>query len=120
MKDDSARANPVGSMFSRIAGVYDLLNHVLSLGIDRTWRRELVEMARPSGEGPLLDIAAGTLDVSINLALAYPADVYALDFCLPMLARGERKLRKRELLGRIFPACGDALALPTRMDHLKA
>lgn len=112
LKDDSARANPVGSMFSRIAGVYDLLNHVLSLGIDRTWRRELVEMARPSGEGPLLDIAAGTLDVSINLALAYPADVYALDFCLPMLARGERKLRKRELLGRIFPACGDALALP--------
>lgn len=107
-----APENPVSGLFSRIAGVYDLLNHVLSLGIDRGWRKELAEMARPQGDGALLDIAAGTLDVAIKLADTYSADVYALDFCLPMLARGSRKLRKRNLSRRIFPACGDALALP--------
>lgn len=107
-------------MFARIAGVYDLLNHVLSLGIDKTWRRDLVAMAKPAGPGPLLDIAAGTLDVAIQLANTYPADIYALDFCLPMLEKGKQKLHKKNLCERIFPACGNALSLPYRDNSFES
>jgi len=85
----------VRKMFGEIAGRYDLLNHLLSLGIDRRWRRRTVELAPPSEEGPLLDVCTGTGD----LALAYwraPApqvQVVGTDFCRPMLAIGREKSR---------------------------
>lgn len=104
-------ASPVGAMFARIAGVYDLLNHLLSLGVDRSWRREL---ARIAPDGPLLlDLAAGTLDVSLALQRTRPrAAIIAMDFCLPMLERGEAKLVSPEQKNAIFPCCGDAFQLP--------
>lgn len=96
-------------MFGRIAGVYDLLNHVLSLGIDRRWRRELAA-SMPSGL--LLDLAAGTMDVTLALHESQPeATILALDFCQPMLIAGTKKLRSRSEAA-ILPVAGDALALP--------
>lgn len=96
-------------MFARIAGVYDLLNHVLSFGIDRSWRRELAALA-PDGR-LLADLAAGTLDVSLALAKAHPGSaILALDFCLPMLKQGRKKLEPVTV--PVLPVCADALALP--------
>lgn len=104
-------SNPVGNMFGRIAGVYDLLNHVLSLGIDRTWRRQLVALL-PQGQ-TFLDLAAGTLDVSLALHKLQPqAGILAMDFCPPMLQKGLPKIIKAHLEKQILPCAADALKLP--------
>lgn len=108
---DGQGQNPVGAMFSRIAGVYDLLNHTLSLGIDRSWRREMAKLALPPPNGIVLDLAAGTLDVSLAIQKAQPsAVIVAVDFCFPMLLAGIRKLGG----SGIMPCVGDALVLPVQ------
>ncbi|MDR1777953.1 MAG: ubiquinone/menaquinone biosynthesis methyltransferase [Desulfovibrio sp.] len=106
----------VAGMFSRIARFYDLLNHALSLGLDIRWRSALAETAleKASTEGrgtTALDLAAGTLDVSLALRRRHPdALVLALDFCPAMLERGRRKLTREEF--RILSVAADAKALP--------
>lgn len=106
-------AGRVAGMFGRVAGSYDLLNHVLSAGLDIAWRRSMVRALLAPGlpPGPVLDLAAGTLDVSIMLARHGDRAVVAADPCQPMLARGVTKL-SRENKGRIHPVLGDGLALP--------
>jgi len=102
----------VSSMFGRIAHSYDLLNHVLSLGIDCYWRRELALAVREGPTHRLLDLAAGTLDVSFALRRHHPSsDVLAMDFCQPMLALGRRKIAARSEK-RITTVTADAKKLP--------
>lgn len=103
----------VAGMFGRIATWYDFLNRLLSLGIDQRWRRELAASALP-GNGLALDLAAGTLDVALALRRQAPdAQVAAMDFCLPMLAQGVRKL-KGENRRCILPVGADARRLPLK------
>lgn len=99
-------------MFGRIARFYDLLNHVLSLGIDCYWRRVLAASVLAGPNHRFLDLAAGTLDVSFALRRRYPGcEVLALDFCLPMLVHGQKKLaRHRER--HISPVAADGKHLP--------
>jgi demethylmenaquinone methyltransferase / 2-methoxy-6-polyprenyl-1,4-benzoquinol methylase len=86
----------VQQMFGEIAGRYDFLNRVLSLGIDRWWRRKTVRLVPPEGDGPILDVCTGTAD----LALAYwrasggKTPIVGTDFCEPMLAVGREKCRR--------------------------
>ncbi len=103
----------VAYMFSRIVPWYDRLNTLLSLGIDRLWRRRLVREVRLLSTRRVLDIAAGTLDVSITVHTAHQsALIFALDFCPPMLIHGKQKLLKQKLQNHIFPMAGDAKFLP--------
>ncbi|MDR2604152.1 MAG: ubiquinone/menaquinone biosynthesis methyltransferase [Desulfovibrio sp.] len=110
-------AAAVRRLFSLIARAYDPLNHILSFGLDAGWRRKLAESLHPmpAGEdGRILDIAAGTLGVSMVLAEHFPEyEIAALDFCLPMLRRGKRKALKLRR-GKIRLLSGDARALPLR------
>ncbi len=103
----------VAGMFGRVAGSYDLLNHVLSAGLDIAWRRAMVRALLAPGlpPGPILDLAAGTLDVSIMLANQGDRRILSVDPCLPMLARGATKLSP-PLRGRVHPVLGDGLCLP--------
>ena len=102
----------VASMFGRIVPWYDMLNRVLSLGCDRFWRARLAEAARPGSTGRILDLAAGTFDVALALCARYPdITVPAVDFCLPMLQKGQSKLRGRKQK-RILPIACDATCLP--------
>jgi len=102
----------VQRMFSEIAPRYDLLNHVLSLGIDRTWRRAalacLAWECRP--DGTYLDLCAGTLDVGAALARerGFHGHVVGADFAEPMLRAGMSKAPR----DRVAPVVADALALP--------
>ncbi len=112
-------ARRVADMFSRIAGRYDILNHILSVGMDYWWRYQLVRQANPKPAGVVLDLAAGTYDVSLALKRQYPGiHVVALDRCLPMLAAGKKKLDSPH--GKhIFPVQADGRRLPladTSMD----
>jgi demethylmenaquinone methyltransferase/2-methoxy-6-polyprenyl-1,4-benzoquinol methylase len=106
----------IQEMFTGIAGRYDLLNHVLSMGTDLYWWRR---MAKASGAGPgrfLLDVAAGTGDSSIALARR-GAEVVSTDFTFAMLAFGPAKFRRKGLEERIWASAGaDAQTLPFRAD----
>jgi demethylmenaquinone methyltransferase/2-methoxy-6-polyprenyl-1,4-benzoquinol methylase len=87
----------IRSMFGKIAPYYDLLNHLLSLNIDRRWRARTVKLVPPKlDQGPVLDVCTGSGD----LALAYQRaaqgkiPVWGADFCGPLLDRAIRKARK--------------------------
>lgn len=87
----------IRTMFGKIAPYYDLLNHLLSLNIDKRWRAKTVKMVPPiQGQGPILDLCTGSGD----LALAYQkagkgmVPVYGADFCGPLLDRASKKSLK--------------------------
>jgi demethylmenaquinone methyltransferase/2-methoxy-6-polyprenyl-1,4-benzoquinol methylase len=106
------KATAVQKMFSAIAPRYDLLNHLLSLNIDKRWRRRAVNvlLTNNNAAGRYLDACAGTMDLSIEIArrAKFTGHVIASDFAFPMLAAGVHKIDGR----RICPVCGDALRLP--------
>jgi demethylmenaquinone methyltransferase/2-methoxy-6-polyprenyl-1,4-benzoquinol methylase len=103
-------AGRVREMFATIAGRYDLLNHVLSLNVDKKWRRLVVKRVRakiPTGESLILDVACGTGDLSLMLFEINGARVVGTDFCRPMLSIAAGKVPSAVKLIE-----GDALALP--------
>jgi demethylmenaquinone methyltransferase/2-methoxy-6-polyprenyl-1,4-benzoquinol methylase len=99
-------------MFSAIAPRYDLLNHLLSLNIDKRWRRRAVDilLAGTGARSRVLDACAGTMDLSAEIAnrASFMGDVVASDFAFPMLVAGLHKTTGK----RIEIACADALRLP--------
>jgi demethylmenaquinone methyltransferase/2-methoxy-6-polyprenyl-1,4-benzoquinol methylase len=99
----------VRSMFAKIAGSYDLLNHLLSAGIDRRWRRRVVERAGELRGGTVVDACCGTGDLGLEFARA-GARVVGVDFTPEMLERALPKGAKRS--ARAVFAHGDALRLP--------
>lgn len=110
--DSQEHACNVSGMFGRIAGCYDFLNHFLSVGMDYWWRYQLVRQIIPGPTGRVLDLAAGTYDVSLEIRRQYPhMRVAALDYCLPMLTTGKKKLRGLKGAG-VYPAQGDGRHLP--------
>jgi demethylmenaquinone methyltransferase/2-methoxy-6-polyprenyl-1,4-benzoquinol methylase len=111
-KVGAERATQVRRLFSEIAPRYDLLNHVLSLNIDRAWRR--VAIARLGWErvpsGTYLDACAGTFDLSLALAgrPGFGGRIVASDFAHPMLVQGAPKIAGAS----VAAVCGDSLRLP--------
>lgn len=103
-----------GAMFDAIAGRYDLVNRVISLGIDQRWRRETVRALGLTGDGArVLDLATGTADLAILTAETHPgAAVTGLDPSRNMLAVGREKLGARGLSNRVTLVEGEAERLP--------
>ena len=112
----------IRGMFAAIAPRYDLLNHVLSLNIDRSWRRRTTRLVPPEGDAPILDVCTGTGD----LALAYDwaaggtVPVVAADFCHPMLVRAVEKTAKRRASSPALPRPTTAIPFPTRRTPCSA
>jgi demethylmenaquinone methyltransferase/2-methoxy-6-polyprenyl-1,4-benzoquinol methylase len=108
----------VRRMFASIARRYDFLNHLLSLNIDRSWRRFTTWMVPPEPGVPVLDCCTGTAD----LALAYDqagkglTPIVGADFCREMLVLGGEKVRKAGATGRVVLIEGDAQRLPVPDD----
>jgi demethylmenaquinone methyltransferase/2-methoxy-6-polyprenyl-1,4-benzoquinol methylase len=109
----SARSS-VGPMFDRIAPTYDLLNRLLSLGRDFSWRRKTVRQLDANRDLKILDLATGTGDMLISLLRERPNIVEAtgLDISENMLAICREKLRKRGLSDRASLLCADASRTP--------
>lgn len=104
-----------GQMFDNIAERYDLLNRVISLGVDQRWRRRTVEALELKREEAtrVVDLATGTGDLAILLARRYPrAHVLAIDPSRRMMSVGEKKVEARALGSRISFLEGDAQKLP--------
>jgi demethylmenaquinone methyltransferase/2-methoxy-6-polyprenyl-1,4-benzoquinol methylase len=101
-------------MFDAIAARYDLLNTVLSAGLDRYWRRRAINALGFSGREKLLDVCSGTGDVAIAAAARRNGarTVLGVDFAGEMLRRGLEKVRRAGLHDRITLVRGDAMRLP--------
>jgi len=105
--------NPqVRSLFDSIAHRYDLLNHLLSGGIDLYWRRKAIRTLKPYEPGRILDVATGTADLAIESLALDPAAVVGVDVSENMLALGRRKLKRRGLEARITLQWAEAERLP--------
>ncbi len=99
-------------MFTEISPRYDLLNRILSLGLDGGWRRTAVRFARPAGATGVLDLACGTGDLSLAFANAegFAGQVQGIDFSGAMIERARAKAASRKLDDRVRFREGDALA----------
>lgn len=98
----------VRSLFNAIAYRYDLLNHLLSGGIDLYWRRKAIEHLRPDAPRTILDVATGTGDFALAALRLNPERVVGVDIAENMLAIGREKLRRRGAQDRVTFELGDA------------
>jgi demethylmenaquinone methyltransferase/2-methoxy-6-polyprenyl-1,4-benzoquinol methylase len=116
--NEQEAAQWVQRMFAAIAPRYDLVNHLLSFNIDRSWRKVLMKRLSPILKQPgakVLDLCCGTGDVLLDLQRVAASPVLGADFCHPMLVTAQAKAAKRGFQAPLFEA--DALALPIP-DHL--
>lgn len=109
----------IGSLFDRIAGKYDSLNHLLSLNIDKWWRRKAVKTIakHPGEEMCCLDVAIGTADLAIELARQMQAagvefNITGIDLSAGMMRIGEDKVKHHDLQQRITFMQASALEMP--------
>jgi demethylmenaquinone methyltransferase/2-methoxy-6-polyprenyl-1,4-benzoquinol methylase len=112
----------IESMFDAIAGRYDLLNHVLSAGIDRLWRKRAIRTLQLTGTERVLDLCSGTADLAIEARRAVPpaARVVGVDFSEAMLRVGWEKLTRWRLDPTIALVRGDAMRIPTATGSVDA
>ena len=115
----------IGALFDRIAGSYDGLNHFLSFGIDRRWRKKAVKGM--SGASEVLDVAIGTGDLSMELLYQGKAEaITGLDLSRNMMEIGEAKLASGKcrdggsMAGRVEFICGSALDMPFADERFDA
>ena len=105
--------SPIAAMFDRISPKYDALNHLLSINIDKVWRRKTVKAASKNTPEALLDLATGTADMAILLAKRNPqAHVIGMDISEKMLEIGKEKVKRQHLENQIELCLGDASSLP--------
>jgi len=105
--NQGGHTDAVRDMFGRIAPTYDLLNRVMSGGLDVAWRQRAIDALEGAPRGPSLDLCAGTLDLTVMLDRARPHQrLIASDFSEPMLLQGRSKVPRAELI------VADAQTLP--------
>lgn len=111
----------VRDAFAAIAPQYDLLNSLLSLGVDSIWRRRVVSLLDVDEGERVLDLCAGTLTVSRDIVKRSrrTPEITAVDFCNEMLHLGCTRLKEWEA-SRIRPVCGDAESIPLRSELFDA
>ncbi|MBP5797462.1 MAG: bifunctional demethylmenaquinone methyltransferase/2-methoxy-6-polyprenyl-1,4-benzoquinol methylase UbiE [Bacteroidales bacterium] len=111
----------ITTMFDDIAPHYDQLNHLLSLNIDKRWRKRLSQAITRQRPLSILDVATGTADQAIQLAKDHPqASITGIDLSEKMLEIGKKKVAKKKLEERIHLLTGDASALPFDDDSFDA
>jgi len=112
--DISKSPAKIAGMFDAIAGNYDLLNHLLSAGIDRRWRKRAVRSLELTGTERVLDLCTGTADLALAACEAAPSArrVIGVDFAGAMLRIGLDKVRQRGLEPAVTLVRGDATRIP--------
>ena len=101
----------IQKMFAEIAPRYDFLNHVLSCGIDRRWRRRVVKTLAPTKDARILDICTGTGDLALEFHKRCGVQVTAADFCDEMLEIAREKAKKRGVAEHVTFQHEDAMRL---------
>lgn len=108
-------------MFSSIAGVYDLLNTILSFNFDKHWRKFAVKVSNVAPDAKVLDVCTGTGDLAIAYSKVLHAGgrVIGSDFCHEMVRLADHKLKKRNLSGKIKVIDADTLHLPFQDNYFQ-
>ncbi len=120
-KDTQLVAAGSGAMFDRLADRYDLLNRLMSLGVDKRWRKRTVRELCLRPEARVLDLATGTADLAIDIARRHPeVRVVGVDPSVKMLERGRIKIAKAKLDDRVELQEGIGEALPFGDDVFDA
>ena len=105
--------SPIAAMFDRISPKYDALNHLLSLNIDKMWRRKTAKAVAKIQPKAILDLATGTADLAIAIARRNPqAQIIGMDISEKMLEIGQKKVKRQGLEKQIELRLGDAAQLP--------
>ncbi|OSZ79667.1 bifunctional demethylmenaquinone methyltransferase/2-methoxy-6-polyprenyl-1,4-benzoquinol methylase [Chitinophagaceae bacterium IBVUCB1] len=102
----------VADMFNNIAGKYDFLNHFLSLGIDKGWRRKAIAEVAKVSPKTILDVATGTADLAIAASKLNPEKITGVDIADQMLEVGRGKIAEQGLTKIITLQNGDSEAMP--------
>ncbi len=110
----------VQSMFNDIAVQYDFLNHFLSAGVDKLWRKKVRKLLTSSHPQVILDVATGTGDLAIELTKLNPKSITGIDIAGDMLEIGRRKLEKQELSNLITLTVGDSEQIHFPDNHFDA
>ena len=120
-KDSSlSKKQQVSEMFDNVSGNYDLLNRILTFGIDIKWRNKVVKIVGDKNPETILDIATGTGDFAIMLAKLNPKKIIGLDLSKGMLDVGIKKVKEKNLDGLIEMVLGDSENLPFKDNSFDA
>jgi demethylmenaquinone methyltransferase/2-methoxy-6-polyprenyl-1,4-benzoquinol methylase len=107
------KADDVEAMFDAIAPRYDLLNRILSFGVDRHWRTQAIRWLESEPSARVLDVATGTADLALKAErMLHPREVVGVDLSAEMLAVGRKKADRDGVASRVRLVQGDAAALP--------
>ena len=108
---DAGKKEQIATMFDRIAPKYDFLNHTLSFGIDKLWRRKAIRLISAYSPETILDVATGTGDFAIAALKSGATKITGIDISKEMVAVGREKIRKLGLEGKIELLTGDSEAI---------
>jgi demethylmenaquinone methyltransferase / 2-methoxy-6-polyprenyl-1,4-benzoquinol methylase len=111
-KSDVPKKAQVEEMFDNIAHRYDFLNHLMSLGIDKLWRKSAVRILKKHKPETILDIATGTADFAIENNNAEPKKITGIDIAEQMLAIGRKKIDEKGLTDKITLLKADSENIP--------
>ncbi len=115
-----SKKEEVAEMFNNISAKYDFLNHFLSLGIDKLWRKKAVKMLKTIQPNRILDIATGTGDFAIESLSLKPEEVVGLDISEGMLEKGREKMVKRKVDHIVSMRLGDSEEIPFEDNYFDA
>lgn len=115
--DAASKKEEVAEMFNNISKRYDFLNHFLSLGIDKIWRKKAIRVLSEVKPKKILDIATGTGDFAIAALKLNPEQVVGVDISQGMLDVGKVKMKKKGYDHIISMQLGDSEELPFESDH---
>lgn len=115
-KEEGSKKSQVAGMFNNIAPKYDFLNHFLSLGIDKIWRKKAINLLKSIPNPKILDVATGTGDLAIEANKRLGCKVVGVDISVEMLKVAEEKINRRGLTEWISVQEGDSENLPFE-DH---
>ena len=111
-KEEKSKKDEIAEMFNNISKKYDFLNHFLSLGIDKLWRKKAVNMLKEVKPKRILDIATGTGDFALALLKLKPKEIIGIDISEGMLKKGREKIKKRNCEQVISLLFGDSEKIP--------
>lgn len=104
----NSKKEQVAQMFNSISSRYDFLNHFLSLGVDKRWRKRAVKEMKRFNPGLVLDVATGTGDLAVATLALFPEKVIGIDISSGMLEKGKEKILKKGLENKIEFRLGDS------------
>lgn len=111
-RQETSKKEEVAEMFDNISKRYDFLNHFLSMGIDKGWRKKAIRLLAPKNPKVILDVATGTGDFAIAALKLKPTKVVGLDLSNGMLEVGREKMKKKKVDSIIDMVQGDSENLP--------